>query len=432
MSLSEIWMSKVNGVLKEHGGLRQDGKVASERTQEATKEVVYASIRLLHAMGYALQDPKNLSEKHIQSLVRRWWFEDKRAPKTIENNLSRLRRFSEMMGKVGMVKKATVYLPDVPAKELVVSAVATSSKSWAAQELDMAEWWPKIDSFCPRLGAILRMELAFGLRRAEALKCRPHTQGYIGLYAVLPGQGKGGRYRNVITMTPAQGMILEQVKKIVPRGESMGWTYTKGGKHASLAQNKSRYNKAMGSLGFTKAELGVTGHGLRAQFAENNALAHGILPPSMGGTKGQMEKGAMKVLLERLSEDMGHHRDRVMSSYYMAFSRSTAPDAADRSIINIRSCLHLLPQIDLLTIPDAHRTDSQYIRGMLEAFDLELTLRQVHALWSLHSRRNGVEWMKPEREIALGMEAQALGLMGKHKTPEKKSSRVKGAINANA
>ena len=195
----------------------------------------------------------------------------------------------------------------------------------------------------------------------------------------------------------------------------MGWPFTRDGKHASLEQNIVRYKAEMRALGFTKKEMGVTGHGLRAQFSENNALAHGILPPSMGGTGGQLEKLEMQTRLEMLSEDMGHHRIQVMNSYYMAFSRSTSPDAADRSFTNIRNALQLLPTQDLLNIPAAHRPDCQMIRDLMDIFDLDMTLRQIHTLWSMHSRRYGVEWMKPEREIALGMEGQALKLLGQSK-----------------
>lgn len=52
----------------------------------------------------------------------------------------------------------------------------------------------------------------------------------------------------------------------------------------------------------------VTGHGLRAQFAENNALMHDIVPSSLGGEKNQKEKEDMQVQLGKLSEDMGHNR----------------------------------------------------------------------------------------------------------------------------
>jgi hypothetical protein len=165
----------------------------------------------------------------------------------------------------------------------------------------------------------------------------------------------------------------------------------------------------------TKKMLGVTGHSFRAQFAENNALAHGLLPPSLGGTKGQMPKEEMKIRVERLSQDMGHNRERVMSSYYCAFSRSTAPDVADRMIRTIESSILLLPQAGFLKMPAEHKVDCEYIRDLLYEHGLEILLSHVHTLWSRHCRRNGVEWMKPRVEIAIAMEAQAMELLVSNK-----------------
>ena len=418
--VSEEWMPKVNGVLKLHGGTRKNGKVASERTQTITKEVVYAIFRKLHELGYKIKDPRNLSQKHVEVLVNHWWREQKKSPKTIEGDLSRLRRFCEMMGKVSFVKRAQDYLPDVDPKLLTVKSAALEGKSLAANGIDVVELFERIDRRCLRLGAIMRVELAFGIRREEALKCRPHTQGYIGHYAVLPGQGKGGRHRNVIRMTEAQGRILEYVKSVIPKGEACGWRYTKQGQSASLEQNIVRYKNEIKALGLTKKASGVTGHSFRAQFAENNALAHGLLPPSLGGTKGQMDKAELKIRVERVSQDMGHNRERVMASYYCAFSRSTAPDAADRSIKAIEACLPLLPEADLLKVPVEHQADCEYIRALMYEQGLEMLLRQVHVLWSRHSRRNGVEWMKPEREIALALEAQANELLGATMKPRRR------------
>jgi len=69
-----MWKQKVNAVMELHGWRRVNGTVASERTQTLTKEVVYAAIWLLHELGYKIQDPKNLGERHIEVLVKHWWY----------------------------------------------------------------------------------------------------------------------------------------------------------------------------------------------------------------------------------------------------------------------------------------------------------------------------------------------------------------------
>lgn len=67
-----MFMQKVNAIMESTGTRRVNGKVASERTQTLTKEVVSAAIRLLHELGYKIQDPKNLGERHIDILVKHW------------------------------------------------------------------------------------------------------------------------------------------------------------------------------------------------------------------------------------------------------------------------------------------------------------------------------------------------------------------------
>jgi len=88
-----MWQQKVNDVMKSAGASRVNGKPYSERSQTLTKDVVCASIRVLHERGYKIQDPKNLGERHIEVLVKHWWYCQRKKPKTIQNDLSRLRVF---------------------------------------------------------------------------------------------------------------------------------------------------------------------------------------------------------------------------------------------------------------------------------------------------------------------------------------------------
>lgn len=127
----------VNAVLAQHNHIRANGKTASERTQTLTKEVVYTAFRRLHAFGMNIENPVNLKPRHIEALVRDWWYVQKKKPKTIQNDLSRLRRFATMMGKAGLVRSVNEYLPDVDPEALQVKNVAEKSKSWDAAGLDM-------------------------------------------------------------------------------------------------------------------------------------------------------------------------------------------------------------------------------------------------------------------------------------------------------
>lgn len=280
------WESKVNQILVEHSAKRTNGRIASERTKTMTKEVVYAAFRRLHWLGLKIENPQNLGNRHIEILVNDWYSKGKK-PKTIQNELSRLRQFCSWMGKPGMVGNIAKYLPKIDPKLLVVHTVAKASKSWSADGIDILEKFKEVDERDFRLGLMLRLELSFGLRREEVLKCNPHLQDYGHYLKIFPGMGKGGRWRDIPIVTKEQREMLEFVKARTLKTKPLGWEYSVTGKPVSLQQNIRRYENLMASLGFTKKEAGVTGHGLRAQFAENQAMLMGLLPPTLNLTKGK-------------------------------------------------------------------------------------------------------------------------------------------------
>lgn len=281
-----VWQSKVNQVLAENSASRGNGRIASERTQSMNKEVVFAAFRRLHNLGHKIQNPHNFGDRHIQILVKDWHEKGKSA-KTMQNELSRLRLFCKWLGKPGMVGNIQKYLPDVDPKLLVVHAVAKTSKSWSENGIDIVEKFKEVDQRDFRLGLMLRLELAFGLRREEVLKCNPHVQDYVHYLKIFPGMGKGGRWRDIPIVTNEQRQMLEFVKARTSKTKPLGWEYSAAGKPVSLQQNIRRYENLMASMGFTKKESGVTGHGLRAQFAENHALLMGLVPPTLCLKKGE-------------------------------------------------------------------------------------------------------------------------------------------------
>lgn len=405
-----MWKQKVNQILAAYPA-RVNGKVASERTQSLTKAVVYASFRRLHKLGHKIQDPKNLGERHIRILVNDWWFVRRKKIKTIQNDLSRLRVFCGKMGKPGMVGSVEKYLPDVDPKALVVRPTAKESKSWSSHGIDLVTKFPEIDQHDWRLGLMLRLELCFGLRREEVIKCDPHTQDYGHYLKVFPGMGKGGRWRDIPVATDAQRRTLDYVKKIAPKNKPLGWEYSAFGKPVSLEQNIRRYENLMASLGFTKDEAGVTGHGLRAQFAENHTLILGIIPHTLGGTSGQMNGADLIMKKKRIAQALGHNSDTILNAYIGSFGNKTTLAQADRSIENIKRGVSLIEIASLPPVPIERMRDCFRIQDLMAELDVQMSHDQAHLLWLTHSRRHGVEWMKPEHEIGVALEVEALALI---------------------
>src|SRR5690606_17716411 len=104
--------------------------------------------------------------------------------------------------------------------------------------------------------------------------------------------------------------------------EHLGWYETVRNKKATLKYNVGQYSRLMAKLGITRKNAGVTGHGLRAQYAENLMLSLGVVSPTLGGSKGQMHKDDLNVVQSQTSESLGHVRVDIMTSYGGSFGRS--------------------------------------------------------------------------------------------------------------
>ena len=408
-----MWKKRVNEIMELACSRRVDGKVASERTQTLTKEVVCAAIRLLHELGYRIQDPKNLGERHVDVLVKHWWYCKHKKIKTIQNELSRLRVFCSMLGKPGMVGAVEKYLPEVDPKFLKVRTAAQVSKAWSGHGVDMTAKFHEVDERDQRLGLMLRMELAFGLRREEVLKCNPHLQDFGHYLQVFPGMGKGGRWRNIPIASVAQRALLDYVKERVSKSHALGWQYSESGQVATLEQNIRRYENLMAALGFTKADIGVTGHGLRAQFAENHALLLGLVPSTLGGDSGQMANADIGVVKGKVAQALGHNRPSVMSAYIGSLKSPLGHQIDDPDQQAIQKALRVLDEVGLPEVPAARVDDCLVIRDEMQRAGVDLNVQQVHVLWAKHARRHGVEWMPPHGEIAVALGISAAAVMNK-------------------
>lgn len=407
-----MFKEKFAELLAKNGSMRVNGKAASERTVSARKECLRSSFKQLRELGYRLENPSNLSLKHVRALTEYWVYKREMTPKTIEGKLSNLRIFSGWIGKKGMIGSKYDFIRTGDADLIKTQAAATSSMSWAGNYIDVRSMFTRVDNEDKRLGLMLRVELGFGLRREEVLKCDIHAQDFGSFLAVFENHGKGGKARDVQTLTSAQRALIDYVKQRIPKNERLGWPYNKDGSPATLKQNLARYRNLMSRLGITKRKMGVTGHGLRAQFAENQALALGLIPPSMGGSRGQVDRPTLKSRLTKISEALGHHRTVVVSAYFCSFGKNVTLDRADRCMRNIDHATQLLPPSQLEDVEELLLRDCQHIRDVLEILDVSIHLKQVQYLWKIYSSRNGVDWMVPDKEIGICIESAALTLIG--------------------
>ncbi len=316
------WRRELQIIVNRHAGVRVNGNVASHRTRELTASVLFAVFGTLAGLGFKLQNPRNLGERHIEALVRHWHWQG-RAISTMQNELSVLRKFAIWIGKKGMVRGLPDYLPEVPKTELKRQSAAVTSKSWTKNGVNIDEKIALADALNERFGLMLRLAVAFGLRRKEILMLKPWKCDHGDYLSVYPNAGpKGGRARNVRIMNGYQRDVLDHVKSRMPKGDAMGWKTTRRGKPATLAYNLKEYERRMAEIGVTKSMAGVSGHGLRAEWSENSAMTdpdNPFVPPTLGGTADQMPAEDLEVALSKVSEMLGHSRPGVTSSYYGHF-----------------------------------------------------------------------------------------------------------------
>jgi len=411
-----MWKNEIHRIMSAKGATRVNGKPASDRTQALTTEVICAAFKRLHELGYKIQEPGNIGERHIAALMTDAWHTKKKKIKTIQNELSRLRVFCGMLGKGGMVGPLEKYLPDVDPKLLIVRAAARQSKSWSENGIDLVSKFQEVDERDWRLGLMLRLELAFGLRRQEVLKFDPHTQDFGQYIEVFPGQGKGGRARHIPVISAAQRATLDFVKSRVPKNQPLGWKDMHSGKTASLEQNIKRYENLMAALGFTKADAGVTGHGLRAQFAENHSLLLGMLPPTLGGLPDQLARDDLQIKRTRLAQALGHNRQDITNAYIGSFGQGKSKAEAFLNIDAIKFALKLIESEKLQSVPNERMQDCILIQYIFSKVEVFMSHEQAHLLWRAHAHRQGVEWMAPEGEIGVALQVEALALIKKFST----------------
>lgn len=391
-------------------GKRVNGNVASGKTQKTRGEVLRTCFNNLWDLKYKITNPANLETRHVKALCESW-HEKGIANKTIQGRLSNLRIMGGWIGKPNLVKSVYDYLPDVPKAELRTKTAAEKSKSWAEHDIDLVQKFYQADMLDRRFGVMLKMELAFGLRRDEVLQFKPHKSDEgtkIRIY-----EAKGGRLRIVDIVSEGQRYVLNLAKAICSsKLQPLGWLQNKDGNPTTLEQNERRYNDLMQRIGITKYDAGVTGHGLRAQFAENLALHSKLIPATLGGTRGQMSKDDLDLKRAQVSEQLGHSRISVTSAYYGSFGRNVTLDEVNRCRDNIESCLKHCHTGVTVAVPEDRKADCLAIIAELDNLGVELLLRQAHMLWSINSRnRHANDWVKPELGIAEAIEVVALNLV---------------------
>lgn len=322
-------LESVEMVVEAHGRIRVNGAVASERTFRLQMEVMKTFARVLHQLGYLIEDARNLRSKHIDAVFDHWVLERDLAVKTLQNNKSRIKLFCKWIDKNELsdhVAQIETRYPKKYPKGFRVRTVADGSKSERGIGLDVDGLIAQAMELDSRYAAMLLLERWFGLRKKEALLIKPWRADKGDRLELSSAITKNGRPRNVSIREGAYGenqrKALDYAKYQCKRWEALSWPDT------NLTQAERRYYHYNSRLGLTKTELGITGHGLRAGHAEDVMLLRGVIPPTLGGSGKMVTELEMTAARFDTTRTLGHNREEITGAYIGAKAARPNNDAS--------------------------------------------------------------------------------------------------------
>jgi integrase len=322
------WKAVLASVLRDHNHRhgRRD-KIVSNLTMQQRADRLYVCFEQLRELGYRLEDPTHIGERHVQALVAHW-VARKQSAATIQTKLSHLRVFTTWIGKPGMVKRAVDYVPDPDEVKRLYAAHCDAS--WTTKDIDPESVIVQLRPFDPFVADQLLAQLRFGLRVKEAIMLRP-WRADAGEALLVDDGTKGGRPRVVPLRNQEQRDALSYLKaQVRSRNGSLA------DPALSLKQAITRYYVVMRAAGITRKGLGITSHGLRKEFANRVYLEMtGVRSPVQGGPP--IDRVVDRETRLRLVEHLGHARESIGSAYVGAIltrARRSAPEEAPSEAAN--------------------------------------------------------------------------------------------------
>ncbi len=288
------------------------GREMIERSHQAAKTTAAqrASVGalIIHQLvegGFKLPTLLGLRQKHVRYLADRW-SQEHLAADTILSRFSVLRWLAAAIGKPGMVQDVSCYgLSWVSHSRRIRSA---NSTSWSAREVNIDQILAKVETVDRMVSCQLRLMHAFGLKLRHVLLMRPADSERGGELHLTHGT-RGGRTLAIPIRTEAQRSALQLAKDAassVPSGRLVS-------EGASFEAARSRFYYVMKRCGVTKAQLGVTCHGLRYHYAEVHHQASGR--PNPAGRSKTAQEIKDRSARGLIAEDLGLSRVGSAATY---------------------------------------------------------------------------------------------------------------------
>jgi len=301
----------------------------SNKTQTDFYDTLIRGTVELRAEGMPIRNLNELGQAHIICLMRRW-IAAGQAAATITTKLSFFRKFLTLIGKPQVIPRGAAWFELLASKGidgdyLVRSQVASVSKSWESHGIDVHKVVARVQKECPITALHMELQAAFGLRVMESLQIEPEISDMGTQLHVFRGT-KGGKSRMVqFDSDPVvcewQRDVLERAKVVARKHPKRRLALPK----QSLESARNHYYQVIKTTGVTKAELGVTSHGLRHSFAARKYEQMTESRPPVESPANLLGVGVDRDTDHHarldISQELGHWRKDVTSAYLGSMDR---------------------------------------------------------------------------------------------------------------
>ena len=285
-------MKDLNYELKQLCHRNRDGSFATQADRSRILDVIADQ---LLKMGYRHMHATSLKPRHIEALAERWQAESLSAG-TVKNRMATLRWWAEKIGKQNVVARDNAHY-GIADRQYVTNV----SKARELTAVDLA----RVSD--PHSRISLKLQAAFGLRRAESIKIRPTWADRGDKLALKASWTKGGRAREIPIRTEAQRALLDEAKAFVGS--------------RSLIPASLRYVDQLQRFRYQCSKAGIDHvHGHRHAYAQARYQElTGWSAPAAGGPSSKALSPAQKALDREarltISQELGHERSQVVSVY---------------------------------------------------------------------------------------------------------------------
>jgi site-specific recombinase XerC len=285
-------MRTLNYELRQLCYRNRDGSYATQADRQRMLQLIADQ---LTEAGFKDLRATGLRPKHVEALTERWKSESLSAG-TIKNRMAQIRWWAEKVGRRNVVARENERY-GIADRQLV-------SNVSRARELTQGDLARITD---PYTQLSLKLQAAFGLRRAESIKIRPAWADRGDKLVLQASWCKGGREREIPIRTAAQGWLLREAKTLAGRG--------------SLIPPDSRYVEQLHRFKYQCEQAGIHRvHGHRHAYAQARYRElTGWNAPALGGPTSRALTPEQKAIDREarltVSRELGHEREQVTAIY---------------------------------------------------------------------------------------------------------------------